>query len=96
MSAVNPNPMEKSMVSVLVVANGGGGGAVAMWCKYKCANCAAAGHTDTQHAAYNTRCPIKVNAVREAWQKTRPEAVSLEHIPAETNLIADTTMTADE
>jgi hypothetical protein len=64
--------------------------------KYKCANCAAVGHANTQHAAYNTRCPIKVHAVREAWQKTRPEAVSLEHIPAETNLIADTTMTADE
>jgi hypothetical protein len=26
MSAANPNPMEKSMVSVLVVANAGGGG----------------------------------------------------------------------
>jgi hypothetical protein len=25
MSAANPNPMEKSMVSVLVVANAGGG-----------------------------------------------------------------------
>jgi hypothetical protein len=26
MSAANPNPMEKAMVSVLVVANAGGGG----------------------------------------------------------------------
>jgi hypothetical protein len=26
MSAANPNPMEKSMVSVLVIANTGGGG----------------------------------------------------------------------
>jgi hypothetical protein len=26
MSAANPNPMEKSMLSVLVVANAGGGG----------------------------------------------------------------------
>jgi hypothetical protein len=31
MSAANPNPMEKSMVSVLVVANAGGGVAVAVW-----------------------------------------------------------------
>jgi hypothetical protein len=31
MSTANPNPMEKSMVSVLVVANAGGGVAVAMW-----------------------------------------------------------------
>jgi hypothetical protein len=30
MSAANPNPMEKSMVSVLVVANTGGGVAVAV------------------------------------------------------------------
>jgi hypothetical protein len=64
--------------------------------KYKCANCTAAGHADTQHAAYNTRCPVKVHAVREAWQKTRLEAVSLEHILAETNPITNTTMTADE
>jgi hypothetical protein len=37
MSAANPNPIENSMVSVLVVANAGGGllllsGVVAMWC----------------------------------------------------------------
>jgi hypothetical protein len=32
MSAANPNPMEKSMVSVLVVANAGGGVAIAVWC----------------------------------------------------------------
>jgi hypothetical protein len=32
MSAANPDPMEKSMVSVLVVANAGGGVAVAVWC----------------------------------------------------------------
>jgi hypothetical protein len=32
MSAANPNPMERSMVSVLVVANTGGGVAVAVWC----------------------------------------------------------------
>jgi hypothetical protein len=32
MSAANPNPMEKSMVSVLVVANGGGGVTIAVWC----------------------------------------------------------------
>jgi hypothetical protein len=32
MSAANPNPMAKSMVSVLVVSNAGGGGvAVAVW-----------------------------------------------------------------
>jgi hypothetical protein len=31
MSTANPNPMEKSMVSVLVVANAGGGVAVAVW-----------------------------------------------------------------
>jgi hypothetical protein len=30
MSAANPNPMEKSMVSVLVVANAGGGVAIAV------------------------------------------------------------------
>jgi hypothetical protein len=30
MSAANPNPMEKSMVSLLVVANAGGGVAVAV------------------------------------------------------------------
>jgi hypothetical protein len=35
MSAANPNPMEKSMVSVLVVANAGGGVAVAVWCFYR-------------------------------------------------------------
>jgi hypothetical protein len=34
MSAANPNPMEKSMVSVLVVANAGGGFAVAVWCGF--------------------------------------------------------------
>jgi hypothetical protein len=34
MSTANPNPMEKSMVSVLVVANAGGGVAVAVWCFY--------------------------------------------------------------
>jgi hypothetical protein len=32
MSAANPNLMEISMVSVLVVANAGGGVAVAVWC----------------------------------------------------------------
>jgi hypothetical protein len=32
MSAANPNPMEKSMVSVLVVENAGGGVAIAVWC----------------------------------------------------------------
>jgi hypothetical protein len=31
MSAANPNPIEKSMVSVLVVENVGGGVAVAVW-----------------------------------------------------------------
>jgi hypothetical protein len=30
MSAANPNPIEKSMVSVLVAANAGGGVAIAM------------------------------------------------------------------
>jgi hypothetical protein len=63
---------------------------------YKCANCVAAGHTDVHHAAYSTRCPVKVNVVREAWQKTRPETTPLDAIPSEINPIADTTMTADE
>jgi hypothetical protein len=31
MSAANPNPIEKSMVSVLIVENTGGGVAIAMW-----------------------------------------------------------------
>jgi hypothetical protein len=34
MSAANPNPMEKSIVSVLVVANAGGGVAVAVGCYF--------------------------------------------------------------
>jgi hypothetical protein len=67
-----------------------------IYTKYKYVNYTAMGHADTQHAAYNTRCPIKLHAVQEAWQKTQLEAVSLEHIPTETNLIADTTMTTDE
>jgi hypothetical protein len=43
MSAANPNPMEKSMVSVLVVANAGGGVAVAM-----CENCAVLKDTNSR------------------------------------------------
>jgi hypothetical protein len=39
MSAANPNPMEKSMVSMLVVANAGGGSplpcGVLHWWRYK-------------------------------------------------------------
>jgi hypothetical protein len=81
--------MEKSMVSVLVVENAGGGVAVAVkdvipmsripklpgkscpHTAHKCSNCTAAGNTDIEHVAFNPRCPIKNQAVRDAGQKTR-------------------------
>jgi hypothetical protein len=62
---------------------------------YKCANCAEAGHTDTLHATYNSHCPVKATIVHAAWQKTRATPPP-DSIPTETNLINDTTMTADE
>jgi hypothetical protein len=40
---------------------------------HKCSNCTAAGNTDTEHVAFNPRCPIKNQAIRDTWQKTRAE-----------------------
>jgi hypothetical protein len=62
---------------------------------YKCANCAEAGHTDTLHTTYNSHCLVKATIVYAAWQKMRATPPP-DSIPAETNLINDTTMTADE
>jgi hypothetical protein len=62
---------------------------------YKCANCTEAGHTDTLHDAYNSHCPVKATIIRAAWQKMRATPPP-NSIPAKTNLINDTTMTANE
>jgi hypothetical protein len=45
MSAANPNPMEKSMVSVLVVANAGGGSPLLCGVLLVLSRCCAAGRT---------------------------------------------------
>jgi hypothetical protein len=58
--------------------------------EYKCANCAAAGHPDTAYAASASRCPIKTQALREAWKTTKPTHTT--SITPNTN-DADTTMT---
>jgi hypothetical protein len=58
--------------------------------EYKCANCAATGHPDTAHSASTSRCPIKTQALREAWQTTKPTHTA--SITPNTD-DADTTMT---
>jgi hypothetical protein len=44
---------------------------------HKCSNCTAAGNMDTAYAAFNPRCPIKNQAIRDAWQKTRAECETI-------------------
>jgi hypothetical protein len=57
---------------------------------YSCANCKEAGHSDTAHAAYSTRCPVKTTTVREAWQKSRTAPTLPSTNPNDdTNMITD-------
>jgi hypothetical protein len=70
MSAANPNPMQKSMVSVLVVANAGGGVAVAVWCR--------AAHNNFDNLLQKMDAAWTENtALREAYRASREETAAL-------------------